>query len=134
VASLAEEAVAVVGVADVIADDAEKLFAKIEACEAFSSGSRDADAFFFATSLPIANAVIHYGTPAERLEEARWWARRRWPEEEDPAVALATLTLIYMINKGWERYRKIAEKKPLWQRIRAHVTALAEEPTSATAA
>jgi hypothetical protein len=134
VESLAAEAVDIVGVREYIAEESDRIFAKIEACEAFSSGSRDADAFFFATGLPIANAVIHYRTPPENLVRAREWARLRWPEEEDPSVALATFTLIYMIGEGWKRYSKIAEKKPLWERIRAHVTALAEEPSPATAA
>ena len=132
--SLAAEAVDVIGVRDVIAEEADRLFAKIEACESFSSGSRDAHAFFFATGLPIANAVIHYRTPPENLARAREWARRSWPGEEDPTVPLATFTLIYMIVEGWKRYEKIAEKKPLWDRIRAHVAALAAEPTPATAA
>jgi len=134
VESLAAEAVDTIGIRDIIADEADRIFAKIEACEAFSSGSKDADAFFFATGLPIANAVIHYRTPPENLARAREWARQRWPEEEDPSVALATFTLIYMIGEGWKRYSKIAEKKPLWDRIRAHVAALAVEPTPATAA
>jgi hypothetical protein len=123
-----------IGVGSVIAEMADTIFAKIEACEAFSSGSKDADAFFLATSLPIANAVILYRTPHDRLMRARAWARERWPSEADPDVALATWTLIHIINQGWKRYSTIAEKKPLWDRIRAHMAVLTEEPRSASTA
>ncbi|HYC91126.1 MAG TPA: hypothetical protein VEO54_18045 [Thermoanaerobaculia bacterium] len=133
VESLAVAVVEKVGVADVIAQMADQIFAKIEACEAFSSGSQNADAFFFATSLPVANAVIHRTTP-DRLTRALRWSSERWPAEDDPAVPLATWTLIYIISEGWKRYSKIAEKKVLWDRILAHVAALAEEPSPATAA
>lgn len=134
IATLAEEAVEIVGVADVISEAADTIFAQIEACEAFASGSRDADAFFIATSLPIANAVIHLRTPRERLAAAREWARERWPHEKDPSVALAALVLVYMIGEGWKRYSKIAQKQRLWDQIRERVASLTVEPTPATAA
>ena len=127
---LAAAVVERVGVADVVAQLADTLFAKIEACEAFSSGSENADGFFLATSLPIANAVIHRA-PGNSLTRAGVWARERWPDEKDPAVPLALWTLIYIINEGWKRYSRIDEKRPLWERILAHVVALAEEPTRA---
>jgi hypothetical protein len=131
--SLATTVVEKVGVGDVVAELADRLFAKMEACEAFSRGSENADGFFLATSLPIANAVLHRTTPGN-LARAIAWAGERWPDEEDAAVPLATWTLIYIVNEGWKRYSKIDEKRPLWEGILAHVSSLAEEPTPAHAA
>lgn len=131
--SLATAVVERVGVAHIITELADTLFAKIEACEAFSRGSEKADGFFLATSLPLANAVVHRA-PGGSLVNAIAWAHNRWPDEADPVVRLATWTLVYIVNDGWKRYSKIDEKRPLWEDILAHVASLAEEPTSATAA
>jgi hypothetical protein len=129
---LAAEAVEVVGVRNVIATAADTIFAQIEDCEAFASGSPDADAIFIATSLPVANAVIHYRTSRAQLAQARTWARERWPDEKDPTVALATLTLIYIIGEGWKRYSMIAEKREVWARIRGRVASVVEESPAAS--
>jgi hypothetical protein len=131
---LAEEAVDIIGVRDVIAEKADTLFAQLEACETFSSGSLEADAYFIATSLPIATAVIHHRTPKEQLQHAREWAHEHWPDEQDAGVVLSTLTLVFIIGEGWKRYEKIAAKRALWERIRLHLASLAEEPSAATTA
>lgn len=131
--ALAAEAVDVIGVREEIARSADMIFAQIEDCDTFASGSAEEDEIFIATSLPIANAVIYYRTPKAQLQQARVWAHQRWPEEKDPTLALATLTLVYMINEGWKRYRDIVEKRPVWERIRNRVAALTEAPSAAVA-
>jgi len=132
--TLAAEAVDVVGVREVIATAADTIFAQIEDCETFASGSPDENAIFIAATLPIANAVIHYRTSKQQLAQARTWAHERWPDEKDPTFALATLTLIYIIGEGWRRYGGIAEKKAMWERIRARAATLTEAPRPAAVA
>jgi hypothetical protein len=132
--SLAAEAVDIVGVRAVIASSADTILAQIERCDAFATGSSEEDAIFIAMTLSIANAVVHYRTSRHQLAQARVWARERWPGEKDPTAALATFTLIYMIGEGWKRYRNIAEKKAVWERIHGRVATLIAEARTVVAA
>src|SRR3990172_2887136 len=60
-----------------------------------------AQLMFFATSLPLAGSIIQLGTTAEDFRRANEWVRESLPDA-DPVAILSTLTLIYVVNKGWE--------------------------------
>lgn len=129
---LAAEAVDVIGVRESIAAAADTIFAQIEGSDTFATGSAQEDAIFIATSLAMANAVVHYRTRKSQLAQARAWAHERWPDE-DPTTVLATLTLIYMVGEGWKRFRDIAEKKTVWERIHRRVVTLIDEARTVAA-
>lgn len=120
----AAEAARILGVTNLIDETADTLFAQIEGCDAFATGSEgDSDSIFIALSLPIANALVHYGTSRHAMADARAWFLSHWPEANtpDPTSALAVLTLIYIVDKAVERYRDQPEKRDVWLRIQARM-------------
>jgi hypothetical protein len=117
--SLAAEAVGKLAITAEIKRLGPTLFQQIEDCDAFA-GTVD-DALFIATSLPIANALIHYAASQFALRDARNWARDRWPDAPDPTSMLAALTLIYIVNEGQASSGAEPERKTRWERIHQRI-------------
>jgi hypothetical protein len=116
---LAAEAVDLLGIRDAIKRTSPTLFEQIEDCDTFASSSDDS--LFIATTLPIANAFIHYATTRPQLASARRWVRERWPDEDDPTSTLAALTLLYIVREGVKRFQKDPDKREVWDRIRNRI-------------
>jgi len=77
-----------------------------------------AQLMFFATSLPLAGSIIQLGTTAEDFRRANEWVRESLPDA-DPVAILSTLTLIYVVNKGWDEATASDddEKKIIWNEM-----------------
>jgi hypothetical protein len=130
--AVASEAVSVLGIGPDIERMSPTLFAQIEDCDTFATTS--GDTLFLATSLPIANAFIHYATSLDALNRARRWARERWPDEDDPTSMLAVLTLMYIVSAGLSRYKSDPQKSAVWERIDRRIeNTLHTEPAAAVA-
>ena len=130
--AVASEAISVLGIASDIDRMAPTLFTQIEDCDRFAVTS--GDSLFIATSLPIANAFIHYATSLDALNHARRWARERWPDEDDPTSMLAVLTLMYIVAAGLKAFKGDPLKREVWERIDQRIeNTLHAEPAAAVA-
>ncbi|HVE70441.1 MAG TPA: hypothetical protein VNI54_03660 [Thermoanaerobaculia bacterium] len=129
--SLAAEAVAMLQIAPPIEQLRQKLFQQIEECDVFAASN---DALFITTSLPLANALIHYAAEPTALNQARVWARVRWPHQ-DPTSMLATLTLIYVVQQGVKSFAAEPQRNEMWDGIHRRIeTLLQAEPSEAAVA
>jgi hypothetical protein len=117
--ALAAEAVGVLGIGPAVDRIGPTLFRQIEDSDTFATTS--GESLFLATTLPIANAFIHYATSRDALTRARQWAREHWPDEEDPTAMLAVLTLMHIVSVASKRFENDPVKREVWERIHQRI-------------
>jgi hypothetical protein len=103
-----------------IHDDAEKVNARKEK-------SVKGEMTFMGRSLPLTNGVIHIGSDRTGLRAAVDWARTTWEDWPDPLSILTALTLVYIVERGWDENKHKADKRGTWARIGARVKMFSED-------
>jgi len=103
------------------------IFEKLEENYLSVKDQDQAQLMFIAASLPLAAAVIHVGTTLEDFRRANKWVKESLPDA-DPVSILSTLTLIYIVNKGWQDAAGSGDehKKMVWNEMAGWVQSVVD--------
>jgi hypothetical protein len=122
------QAVEHLGIRPFIDDRMEIVYARLkEAVDAAENVTSDPADRFVETTLPIVNGLIHYATSPDELDAALAWVRADWKiTTDDEAMSmLPALVLLYIVDRGLALATSTTRAQ--WQRMKEHVTHLAEE-------
>ena len=78
-----------------------------------------ANAMFIAETLALMSGIVSVGTNKENFQAAKDWIKEKLPNAEDPTPVFLSLTLIYVIEKGWAdaAASQDEERKAIWYKI-----------------
>ena len=100
---------------------------------------------FVAECLPFVAGIVHVASTLDNFRTAKDWVKAVLPEPDAVSV-LAALTFLYLVEKGKEEGKKLAEGDPeklekadpeklkKWESIRQRVDSLLQPPKPPTAA
>jgi hypothetical protein len=117
----AQKAVEKLGLIEFINAHKTLIDEKIRACDAHvmaseATGDTFGDMTFIATCLPLAAGIVHVGSELKLFQDAQNWVREDL-ELPDSTSVLSALTLLYLVQKGWEENLR----DPAWIRIHGRV-------------
>jgi hypothetical protein len=126
--STAREAVDQLGLIDFIKAHKALIYEKIKECDkrvedAKKEGKGEfyGDMTFIATCLPLAAGIVHVGSTLDKFKEAQN-SLGKGLGLLDPTSVLSALTLLYLVQTGWENNKE----DETWKRIRQRVVRFLE--------
>jgi TIR domain len=80
---------------------------------------------FFIEVLALVSGIVHVGSNMDDFKRATTWVRQSRPDV-DPVSILSTLTLFYVVEKGWREFSLSSDmlKRSIWEGIRNGMQAL----------
>ena len=105
----------------------EELSANSTITEAQSGGQQDKN--FLIQCLPIMSSIVQVGSNSQDLPAATAWVATKLPEV-DAVTGLCSLTLVYLIEAGWQEYKDSTneKKRAVWETMHTRVRRLFGTP------
>jgi hypothetical protein len=75
---------------------------------------------FISLCVPVINGILHVGSSREAVQQTSEWVNSIFAaegEKIDPKLALSTLVIAYVVDKGYKANGGDPEKRKTWRRI-----------------
>ena len=96
----------------------DAIFRKLEEHHRQVGDESESPLLFIAEALPLVSGIINVGCTVENFREAVRWLKSYLPDA-DPFAILATLTLIYILEKGRDEFAdgEDEDRRVTWNRM-----------------